>query len=144
MQQDALEMLPKPADPSSCVWTYVHRDCQYLPAANTPAIPLSGVHTAGVAGSNPAAPTKNSPQRSRCWRDHFRSLLGGWGPFGPNLDPARAKSRPRRADLRLQVAVKSGRRAHVAVPQQALNAVRVDAGTEKQRCGCVALMPTSA
>jgi len=109
-----------------------------------PAIPLSGVHTAGVAGSNPAAPTKNSPQRSRCWRDHFRSLLGGWGPFGPNLDPARAKSRPRRADLRLQVAVNSGRRAHVAVPQQALNAVRVDAGTEKQRCGCVALMPTSA
>jgi len=42
MQQDALEMLPKPADPSSCVWTYVHRDCQYLPAANTPCHPPFG------------------------------------------------------------------------------------------------------
>src|SRR2546427_12657487 len=64
-----------------------------------PAIPLSGVHTAGVAGSNPAAPTKNSPQRSRCWRDHFRSRHVGGGPFGTKLVPARVNGRTRRAEL---------------------------------------------
>jgi len=67
---------------------------------------------------------------------------------GVHLDPIwtqPGQSRDRGAQIfDVQVAVNSGRRAHVAVPQQALNAVRVDAGTEKQRCGCVALMPTSA
>ena len=49
------------------------------------------------------------------------------------------QSRDRGAEIfDVQVAVDSGRRAHVVVPQQALNAMRVDAGTEKQRCGCVA------
>src|SRR2546427_10188989 len=99
MQQDALEMLPKPA-----VRTVVCGRMSIV-IANTcqrqipPAIPLSGVHTAGVAGSNPAAPTKNSPQRSRCWREHFRSRHVGGGPFGTKLVPARVNGRTRRAEL---------------------------------------------
>src|SRR6266481_10226684 len=41
---------------SRCVSFVIARACQRWVA---PAIPVAGVHTAGVAGSNPAAPTMN-------------------------------------------------------------------------------------
>ena len=66
--------------------------------------------------------------------ERFRLGLSGLDPISTQL----GQFFERRAQIfHVQVAVDSGRRAHVAVAQEALDAMRVDAGAQQQSRGRV-------
>ena len=60
MQQDALQNLLNPDTAYSRRWMCARRDCQGLRSQHTIAKCIERIHTAGVAGSNPAALTISS------------------------------------------------------------------------------------